>query len=85
MKILEHLPDAIMKLAKHFYKNKQTDSAVYYSRKALLINTQYSFTVQTLDAGILLSNIFKGENKYDSAFKYQQIMLVAKDILFSRE
>ena len=72
-------------MAKHFYKNKESDSALYYSKAALFINTQHSFTVQTLDAAILLTNIFKEQNRYDSAFKYQQIMLAAKDSLFSRE
>ena|GEM_PF-5658406 len=72
-------------LAKHFYKNNQIDSAIYYSKQALSINTQHSFLVQTLDAGNLITDIFKNENKYDSAFKYQQITLVAKDSLFSHE
>ena len=72
-------------LAKHFYKNKQVDSAIYYSKQALSINKQHSFLVQTLDAGYLITDIFKNENKYDSAFKYQQITLAAKDSLFSRE
>lgn len=72
-------------LAKHFNKNKQIDSALYYSRKALGISNQYSFTVQKLAAGTLLTNIFKDQYKYDSAFKYQQIMLVANDSLFGRE
>ena len=72
-------------LAKHFYKNKQVDSAIYYSKEALNINIQHSFLVQTLDAGKLITDIFKNESKYDSAFKYQQITLAAKDSLFSRE
>jgi tetratricopeptide (TPR) repeat protein len=71
--------------AKHFYKNKQIDSAIYYSKKALSINIQHAFLVQTLDAGNLITVIFKNENKYDSAFKYQQITLATKDSLFSRE
>ena len=72
-------------LGKHFYRNNQFDSAIYYSKQALNINIQHSFLVQTLDAGKLITDIFKNEAKYDSAFKYQQITLAAKDSLFSRE
>jgi two-component system, NtrC family, sensor kinase len=72
-------------MAKHFYKNKQSDSAIFYSKKAMLINQQHLFTVQTLASGTLLTDIYKDENKYDSAFKYQQIMLTAKDSLMGKD
>ncbi len=72
-------------MANHFYRNKEYDSAIYYSKKALLINRQLLFTVQTLAASMLLTEIYKDENKYDSAFKYEQIMLIAKDSLIGRD
>ena len=72
-------------MANHFYRNKEPDSAIFYSKKALVINQQHLFTVQTLAAGELLKNLYKQQNKYDSAFKYQEIMLAAQDSLMGRD
>ena len=72
-------------LGKHFYKNNAVDSAIWYLRAALRIDTLHAFTVQTIDAATVLTTYFTEKAKYDSAFKYQQIMLGAKDRLFSRE
>lgn len=71
--------------AEHFDRFNQRDSAIYYATKSFLIDQQYNLLVQQLQAATLLSKLYKQENKIDSAFKYQQIMIDTRENLFSNE
>ncbi len=62
----------------------QVDSSLYYAKKGLNISKQESLTPKILDATSLLTELYIPLNT-DSAFKYQQLMLAAKDSLFSEE
>ena len=70
-------------LAALFKKTNQIDSAIIYAKKAIIMGS--SFPTIVMEAGKLLVDIFKSQHLTDSAFKYQQMMLAAKDTLFSRE
>lgn len=71
--------------AEHFDRFNQRDSAIYYATKGLLIDQQFNLLVQQLQAATLLTKLYKQENKIDSAFKYQQLMIETRDSVFSRE
>jgi tetratricopeptide (TPR) repeat protein len=73
------------KYAEHLDRYNHADSAIYYATKALLLNRQFHLLVQQLEVSTLLSKLYKQENKIDSAFKYQQLMIDTRDILFNRE
>jgi tetratricopeptide (TPR) repeat protein len=71
--------------AEHFDRFHQQDSAIYYATKGLLIDQQYNLLVQQLQAATLLTKLYKQENKIDSAFKYQQMMIDLRENVFSNE
>jgi signal transduction histidine kinase len=71
-------------IAALFKKTAKPDSAIYYSKKALEIAQRHSLTPYAIDAAALLTELYTSKNT-DSAFKYQRIMLAAKDSLFSKE
>ncbi|MEO7044271.1 MAG: ATP-binding protein [Ferruginibacter sp.] len=67
-----------------FNKLNKKDSAIYYAKKVvgqLDKRPLYSVVIETSS---LLTGIYKADKKFDSAFKYQEIMLGAKDSLFNQ-
>ncbi|MCX6232082.1 MAG: tetratricopeptide repeat protein [Bacteroidetes bacterium] len=71
--------------AEHFDRFNQRDSAIYYATKGLMIDRQFNLLVQQLQAATLLTKLYKQENKIDSAFKYQQLMIDTRESVFSNE
>ena len=71
--------------AEHFDRFHQQDSAIYYATKGFLIDQQFNLLVQQLQASTLLTKLYKQENKIDSAFKYQQLMIDTRERVFSNE
>jgi len=71
--------------AEHFDRFNHRDSAIYYASKGFMIDKQFNLLVQQLSASTLLTKLYKQENKIDSAFKYQQVMIETRDSVFSRE
>jgi tetratricopeptide (TPR) repeat protein len=71
--------------AQHFDRFHQADSAIYYATNAFLIDKQFNLLAQQVQASTLLTKLYKQENKIDSAFKYQQLMIDLRDSIFSRE
>ena len=67
-----------------FKQMGQLDSAVYYAKEAMKLAQKESLTPGILDASALLTQLYIKINT-DSAFKYQRVMLAAKDSLFSEE
>ena len=83
-----NLKDAIegyLGLAQTFQLTGQRDSAIWYSQKAFTIAMVNSFPAQSLDASILLKDMYTKIGAIDSAFKYQGITLSLKDSLFNQE
>jgi len=72
-------------IGKHFERNNQIDSAVYYGREAYYLSKKSVFRIDILKTSRLLSQLFKSKNQIDSAFKYQSIMLETQESMFSRD
>lgn len=72
-------------IGKHFERNNQIDSAIYYGRKAFSFSKNSVFRIYILKSSRLLSQLFKSKNQIDSAFKYQSIMLKTQEFMFSRD
>ena len=72
-------------LAQTFQLTGQRDSAIWYSAKAYSMATANSFPAQSLDASILLKDIYTKIGPIDSAFKYQTITISLKDSLYNQE
>ena len=79
------LARAYCEFAEHFDRFHQQDSAIYYATKGLLIDRRFNLLVQQLQAATLLTKLYKQENKIDSAFKYQQLMIDTRESVFSNE
>ena len=67
-----------------FKKMSLVDSAVYYARKAVGVVHDGSFPSKIVEASKMLTDIYTTNHGIDSALKYTQIMMVAKDSLFSQ-
>lgn len=71
-------------LAALFDKFGKRDSCIFYATISIQYCQQHNFAEFTLDASNLLSKNYQAENKSDSTVKYLQIMLAAKDSVFSQ-
>jgi two-component system NtrC family sensor kinase len=72
-------------MAKVFKTLKLQDSSLYYARQSMTLGQRGGFTARVLDASTFLTEYFKDAGRLDSAFVYQQVLLAAKDSLFSQE
>ena len=72
-------------LAKIYKQKEMLDSSVFYARKAFYIAKDAPFYKQAREISIFLTDLFKIKNKYDSAFRYQQLSIAIKDSLFNIE
>jgi two-component system, NtrC family, sensor kinase len=71
-------------LAALFDKSGMRDSCIFYATISLQYCQLHNFAEFTLDASRLLSKNYQTENRSDSTLKYLQIMLVARDSVFSQ-
>ncbi|MEO9022547.1 MAG: ATP-binding protein [Ginsengibacter sp.] len=71
-------------MANVFRQMGQEDSSIYYAKKAINLAKKESLIPNVIDASALLTELYMKTNT-DSAFKYQSIMIEAKDSLFSEE
>ncbi len=67
-----NLSECELGLAKVFYKKGLTDSARNYAMSAYNLSTRNGFLNHAFDASIFLSQLYKKENKIDSAFAYHE-------------
>ncbi|MET0394436.1 MAG: tetratricopeptide repeat protein [Chitinophagaceae bacterium] len=81
----EGIAQTSLAMAELFKKGGQPDSALYYARRSVLTSDEAGFTSKLLDASAFLAAYFREKKQIDSAFHYQEIVLVAKDSLFSQE
>jgi len=71
--------------AEHFDRFNMRDSAIYYATKSLSIIAQHKFLVYQLAANTLLAKLYAQENKVDSAYKYQSVMIETQNTMFSND
>jgi signal transduction histidine kinase len=69
-------------IADVFYRRQQADSGIYYARKAFDLAGQLGSTYFIADASNLLVKLFKGTGHTDSALKYLETVVTAKDSLY---
>ena len=72
-------------LADLFKSAAQTDSAIYYSRKAFNTAAALHNTSALNGAGLEISQLFKQRKQYDSAFRYQQIVIESAQSQFNQQ
>ena len=75
----------LYEIARHYERNKQKDSAIFYARRAYDLNRQHSFKTNILNTSILLSNLYQSSNLTDSAYKYLKIKDETQEYMFSKE
>ncbi len=75
--------DNLNGIASVFEKTGQYDSSLYYARSALA--SAKSFPLPRLQSCAILTDVYKGENRMDSAFKYQQIQIKIRDEIAGQE
>lgn len=84
-KSIRLLARAYCEYAEHLDRFHQVDSAIFYASKGLQLDQRFNLLVQQLRASTLLTKLYKQENKIDSAFRYQNLMIETRDSVFSRE
>lgn len=81
----EQLCDALLGLGKSFEQVGIIDSAFHFSRMALMIANQYSFSNKALDINQYLGEQFAKMGRYDSAYVYQEKTRILHDSLLSND
>jgi tetratricopeptide (TPR) repeat protein len=79
------LSEMFLGMAKVFLNRNQNDSALYYSKQAMMLGQAKGFIKQILDASLFISHFFESRQKLDSAFIYQKLTIAANDSLFSQQ
>jgi two-component system, NtrC family, sensor kinase len=72
-------------MAEIFRDMNQNDSTIYYAGKALTLAQNMSFGDKVIESSAILKDVYKKSLRTDSAFKYQEIMLAAKDSVYNQE
>jgi two-component system NtrC family sensor kinase len=70
-------------IASVYKKTGQTDSAIFYAKQVVSEGTALSILAPVIEASALLVDIYKSRHNADSALKYQETLMAAKDSLFS--
>jgi signal transduction histidine kinase len=74
-----------LNIAKLYFKNHQTDSAIFYAQNALDIATKGNFKPNILNAAKELYTYYDKLNNLPLAFKYFKLSTTIKDSLFSQD
>jgi len=72
-------------IASLYWKERQPDSAIYYSKLALGRQLGITFPIGTFRASGLLAEIYESQKKTDSALKYLKLNISLKDSLFNQQ
>jgi signal transduction histidine kinase len=72
-------------IAELFEQMNMHDSAIHYAGKSLALANSLSFANKAIESSAVLRDAYKKIDIIDSAFKYQEIMLAAKDSIYSQE
>ena len=72
-------------MANIFRQLGQQDSSIYYARRSISAGWHGGFTARVLAASQFLTTYFKEQGRSDSAYRYLEIAVTAKDSLFSQQ
>ncbi|MCC2547837.1 tetratricopeptide repeat protein [Hymenobacter sp. BT175] len=70
-------------MAELYQDHHQTDSSIYYARKALAVGRALPFMIGVVRTSDLLADAFQAQGQHDSTLKYMHIMLMAQDSLYN--
>ena len=82
---LKDVGDAYQRIGQIFKYYNRTDSSFYFLRKAYALALEIKNPFSIVAAGSLLVDLFSENNQSDSAFIYQQRVLIARDSLYNLE
>jgi two-component system NtrC family sensor kinase len=82
---LKAVTDNYLSIAKIFKRQNFMDSGYYYASQAYNTAKQVNSPYSIEETSSLLKDIFKETKKLDSAFKYHEIMVLAKDSILNIE
>ena len=82
---LSLIADNYLHIAKVYFNNKMPDSSFYYGLKAYALAQEIKNPFSIVDAGGLVSLLYKNKGQSDSALKYLEIVDTTKDSLFTQE
>jgi len=68
-------------IAELYQARRQTDSSIYYARKALALARPLPFVVGVMRNSTLLTQAFEARRQPDSTLRYMRVMLTAQDSL----
>ncbi|HVZ55675.1 MAG TPA: ATP-binding protein [Chitinophagaceae bacterium] len=71
-------------LASLYRSANRLDSSIFYARAALAICRQQNFSEYTVDASSVLAGVYRDLHQPDSALTYFQVMMAARDSVFSQ-
>ncbi len=71
----------LLGLAKIYKDTHKPDSAVHFARRALTISARNNFLKEAYMTADFLKDVFKNSGRFDSALKYMEKSLVARDSL----
>jgi len=75
--------EACIGIASLFKNDNSNDSCYYFARKGFVLAQQVNDAALILATSNFLKDFFKDKTRFDSAFKYQEIMISARDSLLS--
>jgi two-component system, NtrC family, sensor kinase len=78
------IADNYQNIAQAFFKEQQMDSSLHYARKAFDIANEIKNPSLVIEASTILVSLFKNFGQTDSAFKYLQTLVAARDSLFNQ-
>ena len=65
------------------FKKLNTDSAIHHAKQALLLSQETGIAARLSEASEMLAKLFVSVNKPDSAFKYFELGIIARDSLYN--
>jgi len=74
-----------MKVARLHSQSGAADSAVYYAKQSMEIAISLHFTRVVKESSEFLAEYYKKKSNTDSAFRYIEMLMAAKDSLYSQE
>jgi two-component system NtrC family sensor kinase len=72
-------------LARIFRQRSLSDSAMHSAKRAWSLAREYGFMKPYVEASTLLTELYRDQRQFDSAFHYQQLGIATKDSLFNLE
>jgi len=79
------LTEGYLGLAQAYLMQNKKDSALYYAKLAYSLSQNYDLHNNALTASKFLSDFYRDQKKYDSAYHYQSTMIALNDSIQSSE